>query len=526
MTDEQHIAQQRIARAVREILIAIGEDPGREGLLETPKRVAEAYTMLFSGLHEDPARHLEASFAEEARDLILVRDLPVASMCVPSKQVVNVVSGAKKAADVAVGDELWTLNKGFLAKTTVTHVSSHRTHDVAVVKTSAGAIKLTNDHPVKTERGWCEAGVLLPGDRVEWFPPRKLCRPMRTVVPGYQMGYLLGAVASEGSIQDERRISVVVGERAFAERVARAWSDAFSINARVEHIKVDSGFLKRKIPMCRVRVVSSYAAEKISKWLKVPRNCRDKTRGFRFPPVVTSSREMTQGFLDGYVDGDGHRQKTGSRIITANATFARELADYLQTPVGRGRAGISTIYVSDRWHQPGWLGKHGFRQQSEWYVPQDSEYIEVEAVTSTPISTKPTTVYSFKCEPHPTFLVGGHLTHNCEHHLLPFMGKAHVGYVPNGRVAGFSELARVIAGYARRPQLQERLTAQVADAVYETLGALGAIVVVEAVQSCMTMRHSETTGSVAVTSAARGIFEEDAGRRTEVLDLISRGKMV
>ena len=114
----------------------------------------------------------------------------------------------------------------------------------------------------------------------------------------------------------------------------------------------------------------------------------------------------------------------------------------------------------------------------------------------------------------------------CEHHLLPFMGKAHVGYVPNGKVAGFSELARVIAGYARRPQLQERLTAQVADAVYKSLGALGAIVVIEAVQSCMTMRHSETTGSVAVTSAARGTFEEDAGRRTEVLNLISRGNMV
>ncbi len=111
----------------------------------------------------------------------------------------------------------------------------------------------------------------------------------------------------------------------------------------------------------------------------------------------------------------------------------------------------------------------------------------------------------------------------CEHHLLPFAGKAHVGYVPNGRVAGFSELARVVNGYARRPQLQERLTTQVADAVYESLDAQGAIVVVEATQSCMTMRHAETTGSIAVTSAARGVFEEDAGRRAEVLALIYRG---
>jgi GTP cyclohydrolase I len=111
----------------------------------------------------------------------------------------------------------------------------------------------------------------------------------------------------------------------------------------------------------------------------------------------------------------------------------------------------------------------------------------------------------------------------CEHHLLPWIGKAHVGYMPNGRVAGFSELARVVEGYARRPQLQERLTAQVADAVYEKLDALGAIVVVEATHLCMTMRGAEVPGSVAVTSAARGVFEEDAGRRTDVLALISRG---
>ena len=109
----------------------------------------------------------------------------------------------------------------------------------------------------------------------------------------------------------------------------------------------------------------------------------------------------------------------------------------------------------------------------------------------------------------------------CEHHLLPFTGKAHVGYLPSGRVAGFSELARVVEGYARRPQLQERLTAQVADAVYGELAASGAVVVIEATHTCMTMRGAEVPGSVAVTSAVRGFFKEDAGRRAEVLALIS-----
>lgn len=111
----------------------------------------------------------------------------------------------------------------------------------------------------------------------------------------------------------------------------------------------------------------------------------------------------------------------------------------------------------------------------------------------------------------------------CEHHMLPFTGKAHVAYLPNGRVAGFSEIVRLVGGYARRPQLQERLTAQVADALYGALGSRGAVVVVEATHTCMTARVAETIGSMAVSVAARGVFEEDVSRRAEVLALISRG---
>ncbi|QIN79159.1 GTP cyclohydrolase I FolE [Rubrobacter marinus] len=115
------------------------------------------------------------------------------------------------------------------------------------------------------------------------------------------------------------------------------------------------------------------------------------------------------------------------------------------------------------------------------------------------------------------------LASTCEHHLLPFAGKAHVAYLPNGRVAGFSEIVRVVDGYARRPQLQERLTAQIADALYGSLGSLGSLVVVEATHTCMTARVAETIGSVAVTVAARGVFEDDPARRAEVVALIPRG---
>jgi GTP cyclohydrolase I len=111
----------------------------------------------------------------------------------------------------------------------------------------------------------------------------------------------------------------------------------------------------------------------------------------------------------------------------------------------------------------------------------------------------------------------------CEHHMLPMIGMVHVGYAPNERVVGFSEIVRLTEGYARRPQLQERLTAQIADALYDGLSSRGSFVVVEATQLCMVARGAQGPGTVAVTSAARGAYEEDPALRTDVLALVSQG---
>jgi len=109
----------------------------------------------------------------------------------------------------------------------------------------------------------------------------------------------------------------------------------------------------------------------------------------------------------------------------------------------------------------------------------------------------------------------------CEHHLLPMIGKAHVGYIPDGKVVGLSKLARVVEGYSRRPQLQERLTAQIADALHGSLKSQGAIVVVEANHLCMTVRGVQKPGSVAITSAVRGIYARDQRTRQEAMSLIT-----
>ncbi|MGY1747209.1 GTP cyclohydrolase I FolE [Blastococcus sp. SYSU D00695] len=110
----------------------------------------------------------------------------------------------------------------------------------------------------------------------------------------------------------------------------------------------------------------------------------------------------------------------------------------------------------------------------------------------------------------------------CEHHLVPFHGVAHVGYIPgeDGKVTGLSKLARLVDVYARRPQVQERMTRQIADALHEVLKPRGVIVVIEAEHLCMGMRGIRKPGSSTVTSAVRGIFRDSAATRAEAMSLV------
>ena len=110
----------------------------------------------------------------------------------------------------------------------------------------------------------------------------------------------------------------------------------------------------------------------------------------------------------------------------------------------------------------------------------------------------------------------------CEHHMLPFIGKAHVAYIPDGKITGLSKIARVVETYARRLQVQERLTEQIRDCIQDSLHPLGVAVVIEAMHTCMSMRGVQKTNAVTTTSAFSGAFMNDARTRNEFLKLIEK----
>ncbi|NLO92097.1 MAG: GTP cyclohydrolase I FolE [Elusimicrobia bacterium] len=111
----------------------------------------------------------------------------------------------------------------------------------------------------------------------------------------------------------------------------------------------------------------------------------------------------------------------------------------------------------------------------------------------------------------------------CEHHLLPFFGRVHIGYIPCGKIVGLSKMPRLVRAFASRLQVQERLTRQIADTLFETLNAAGVAVVVEARHMCMEMRGARSTNSTAVTSAMMGVFRKDIAARQEFMSLIRSG---
>jgi len=154
-----------LEKLIEQLLKELGQNVHREGLEKTPERVAKALRYLTSGYDKEVKEVLnDAMFVEDYDEMVIVKDIDFFSLCVPSKQIVNAVGGAKPAREVKVGDRLWTLDQGYLKETGVTQVTSRKTREIVEVRTTGGSIRLTPDHPVMTESGWQEAQALQSKD--------------------------------------------------------------------------------------------------------------------------------------------------------------------------------------------------------------------------------------------------------------------------------------------------------------------------------------------------------------------------
>jgi GTP cyclohydrolase I len=504
----------KVERGVRLILEGIGEDLDRDGLRETPERVARMYEEITAGMRIDPSEVLQTLFEADHEEMVLERGIPLYSYCVPSRQLVDVVGGQKRAADVRAGDELWTLDRGRATLTRVTAVTSRKVRSLVEVRTEKGTVRVTPDHPFATPDGWVEAQDLR-GRFVEWTAPRSLCRPRYTPVVGYEFGYFVGALCADGTVA-KRYVSLVVNGEEFAKRFAVTAERAFGVRAELEPVKRPSGYLGRPVAGFRVRIVSSYLADLMRQYVGGDAHHLRQ----RFPRVVMSDVETFNGFLDGYVDGDGVRclKSKGRKVSSANVGFLTDLASVIGARFSPRTSTASQLYIADSW-----LRRHGFPQESHRTDLIESTWIPVQDVRRIEAGgTKPFAVYSFTCDPHPTFLISGHLTHNCEHHLLPFHGEAHVAYIPNlrGQITGLSKLARLVDTLSKRPQVQERLTVQIADELVRTLDPRGVLVVIEAEHLCMSMRGVRKPGVRTITSAVRGQFQRSVATRMEAMNLI------
>ncbi|WP_418958368.1 hypothetical protein [Streptomyces tritici] len=319
-----------------------------------------------------------------------------------SKMLVNLVDGWAQAKNVASGSVLWTLDGDRTVQTTVADVTAVKGREAVEVVTDHTAFQASPDVLLATPDGWTHAADAA-GTTVAWTHARKLCRERLTIWPGYEFGYFVGATCADGTV-GKNYVSLIVNEEWFASRYAAALTACTGLPARLEAVTRPSGFLKRDLPGFRVRMVSSYLSDAMRSY--VGGDAHHMRQGF--PRVVLRDITTFQGFLDGYIDGDGCDIKHGwGRMITsANVPFLVELARIIGarfTPSKRGLA--SQLYVSNRWQSRG-----TFVPEHHPLDPPESSWVQVREVRPRPaLGAKPFTFYSYRLAPHPTFLVNGHL---------------------------------------------------------------------------------------------------------------------
>jgi len=442
---------------VTRLLQYIGEDPGREGLRETPQRVLRAWKEWASGYRVDPKSVLKTfeDGSDGYDEMIIVRDLPFYSTCLVGSTFVETPKGRIPIQYLQDRDWVYTTNpKTFelsLVQCRNPRITA-RNAKLVRVYTDNDTVICTPDHKFLLTNGeWKKAKELINGDHL---------------------------VSLYRGVQKGRRKNDASYPRLIASRYTR-WDGGLSINGASvgipEHRFVTNNSEKN--------TVIHHLDEKV--WNNLPDNLETMTIGehnsrhHRTEKLVDNpNRKIAAALASGRPEV---RAKRAESVRNHWAGMSQEERDKRGQAISEGRNHVVFGVEDVPWREDVWCMN----------IP----------------STK-------------TFFANGIAVHNCEHHLAPFFGTATIAYVPKKRILGLSKLGRLVEVFARRLQVQERLTVQIADILHETLQPRGVAVLLKARHLCMESRGLSRQGHHTITSAVRGVFREEGNKaREEFLQL-------
>lgn len=452
---------------VTRMLQAIGEDPKREGLLETPARVVKSWSELFGGYKQSPADFMKTfeDGAENYDGMIVIDNIPVRSFCLIGSTFVETPRGRVPIQDMKHGDWIYTVEPNTMElKLTRCHRPriTQRNAKLVRVMTDNDTVICTPDHKfLLTDGSWVEAKNLTNGMRlcslykgtmksgtkgkVAYYPTLVASRYTR-----HDVGLTITGPKSDGHIAEHRFIAAVMNE-----------------------------------PLANVRIaVAHHEDEQV--WNNVPENIRLLSIGDH-----NRAHRRTQKLAN-------------SAIRKAAAATASGREDVRNKRAASVKAHWDNMSEQERLTRTEAIGT-GIKLRRNHIV------LGVEAMDRTE------DVWCMTVPGTHTFFANGIAVHNCEHHMLPFVGVAHVGYIPSKKIPGLSKIPKVVDMFARRLQVQERLTVQIADTLMTALEPLGVAVVVRAAHSCMECRGIKVQGCSTETRIMRGAFFDCPATRAEFL---------
>lgn len=455
----------------------VGDDPDREGLQETPARVVAAWSEWFSGYGKDP-KDLFKVFedgAERADEIVLLTNIPVHSHCVVGSTFVETPRGRVPIMDLRHGDWIYTV--------------SPKTMELGIVRCQ---------HPRITQKNAALVRVLTDNDTVICTPDHRFLLTSgewveaQHLTNGQRLCSLYKGTMKTGTKEAPTYYPTVIASRWGRHAPGLKIKGPSSDGHVAEHRFVCD---QMGDPRSRNRVSVVHHADEVV-WNNVPENV-----GMMGIGEHNKLHQRTQALAHSTVRKAAAAVASGRPEVRAQRATAVQAHWDSMTPEERLARGKATA-----------LGKQ------KRYAEKNHVVLGVELID------RREDVWCMTVPGTQTFFANGMAVHNCEHHITPIVGVAHVAYIPNGKIVGISKLARLVDLYARRLQVQERLTNQIADAIEQHLEPQAVGVIVTAKHFCMATRGVKMPGVDTTTSAMRGAFRESQAARAELLDLIKLTK--